>query len=75
MYDAAVADFPLLLSFVPNKFKTHEMCDKVVGNNPQSLEHVPDCLKTQKMCMSDMSKAMGNETRYNKSDELTTSHI
>ena len=38
------------LEFVPDHFKTQEMCSKAVCMDPYSLEFVPDHLKTQEMC-------------------------
>ena len=36
--------------FVPDRFKTQEMCEKVVKESPWHLKHVPDHLKIQEMC-------------------------
>ena len=37
------------LKFIPNKFKTREMCDDAVYENPRCLKFVPDNLKTQEI--------------------------
>ena len=39
-----------MLKFVPDYFKTHEKCKKVVGTYPFLLMHITYCSKTQKMC-------------------------
>ena len=36
--------------FVPDKFKTQEMCDNAVIRDPKCLEYVPDQFKT-KICV------------------------
>ena len=38
------------LRFVPDHFKTPDMCSKAVRMNPWPLKYVPDHLKTQDMC-------------------------
>ena len=40
---------PYILKFVPDYFKTQEMC-KGVGFRPWLIGHVPDHFKTQEMC-------------------------
>ena len=42
---------PYSLAFVPDCFKTQEMCDKVLEIDPFNLWYVPDNLKTQGMCI------------------------
>ena len=32
---------------VPERFKTQEMCNKVVDHNPYLLNYVPDCPRVQ----------------------------
>ena len=41
---------PYLLRYVPDHFKTEEMCKKAVEQASWQLENVPDQFKTQKMC-------------------------
>ena len=36
--------------YVPDQYKTQEMCNEAVHMKPYSLEFVPDHLKTQEMC-------------------------
>ena len=36
--------------YVPDKFKTPEMCANAVRNNVYMFEYVPDKFKTQEMC-------------------------
>ena len=38
------------LPFVPEKFKTQDMCDKAVDEDPFCLEYVHDRFKSQEMC-------------------------
>ena len=40
---------PLSLAYVPDHFKTPEMCNEAVSKKAYMLKYVPD-LKTQKMC-------------------------
>ena len=35
---------------LPDRFKTHEMCDEAVACSPRMLRHVPGYFKTQEMC-------------------------
>ena len=49
LYDAATADFPQLLSCVPDEFKTQEMCNQAAAENPEMLEYVPEKFKTQEI--------------------------
>ena len=35
---------------VPDCYRNHQMCDKVVDNYLHALEFVPNCYKTPKMC-------------------------
>ena len=42
---------PWMLEYVPEQFKTQEMCDKALEETPYyMLGHVPDQFKTQEMC-------------------------
>ena len=41
---------PYSLEFVPDHFKTEEMCKEAVNNKAYMLRYVPDHLKTQEMC-------------------------
>ena len=40
-----------MLLFVPDHFKTQEMCNKAMEKDPWLLGDVPDCFKTQEMCI------------------------
>ena len=52
MYEKAVEADPQYLRYVPDKFKTQEMCNRAVENNPYwCFEYVPDKFKTQEMCL------------------------
>ena len=44
------AQSPWALRFIPDLFKTQEMCNEAAGACPWTLEHVPNDLKTQEMC-------------------------
>ena len=46
----SLKDKPEALKYIPNHFKTQEMCEKVVENEPYSLKFVPDHFKTEKLC-------------------------
>ena len=46
--------------YVPDQFKTQEMCDKAVVKDPDLLECVLDQFKTQKMC----DKAVEKNPRF-----------
>ena len=50
VYDEVVAPSPYKLQFVPDHFKTQEMCNNAVREGTYSLRFVPDHLKTQEMC-------------------------
>ena len=49
-YEWEVLEYPWSLQFVPDHFKTQEMCKKVVEEYPQMLFHIPNHFKTQEMC-------------------------
>ena len=40
----------MLLAYVPDHFKTEEMCNEAVLVDPWLMYDVPDYLKTQEMC-------------------------
>ena len=40
---------PWALSYVPDQYKTQEMCNEAVEKSPEVLEHVPEHLNTQEM--------------------------
>ena len=39
-----------MLRFVPDRFKTHKMRERVVKDESETLEFVPDHFKAQEMC-------------------------
>ena len=39
-----------MLEYVPNHFRTQEMCERAVEENIWSVVYVPDQYKTQEMC-------------------------
>ena len=43
MCDEAILENDGALEFIPNRYKTQEMCDKVVDNYVGALEFVSDC--------------------------------
>ena len=47
MCQKAVEENPQLLKYVPDRFKTKEMFDKVVTHDPSSLQYVPNYFVTQ----------------------------
>ena len=46
----AVKRLPYLLRYVPDKYKTEQMCDEAILENGGTLKYVPDCYKNQEMC-------------------------
>ena len=50
MWNEAVRIEPSSLAFVPDIFKTEEMCNEAVGRNVYTLDNVPDYIMTQKVC-------------------------
>ena len=36
--------------YVPDKYKTQQMCDKTILENAGTSKYVPDCCKNQEMC-------------------------
>ena len=50
---------PYSLAFVPDYFKTQELCDKAIEIDPFTLWHVPDNLKTQGMCIKAVEVGLG----------------
>ena len=47
---------PSVIRFVPDRYKTQQMCDKAILENSETLKFVPDCFKNQEMC----NKAVDN---------------
>ena len=45
----AVKQSVCLLVFVPDRFKTQEICNEAVTYNPYTLTFIPDHVKTQEM--------------------------
>ena len=39
-----------MIKYVPDRFKTQEMCKELVTHKAWMLDYVPDRLKTQEMC-------------------------
>ena len=54
----AVKKLPLAKPYVPDQYKTKEMCDKAIIGNGGILGFIPDCYKNQKTC----GKAVGNSS-------------
>ena len=46
----AVEKLPYLLRYVPDQYKTQQMCDKAIRENGGRLNSVPDCYKIHEMC-------------------------
>ena len=51
MRNIAVDNHAHALEFVPDQYKTQEMCIKAVDNYPSTIKYVPDQYKTQEMCI------------------------
>ena len=47
MCKRVVEENPRLLKYVPDRFKTKEICDKAVKEDRDSLQYVPDYFMTQ----------------------------
>ena len=47
---AAKINYPHALEFVPECYKTQNMCDKDVNTYPSTIKYVPECLLTEEMC-------------------------
>ena len=41
----AVKKFPFVIKYVPDQYKTNEICDKVIIENGRMLRFTPDCYK------------------------------
>ena len=39
----AVKKFPFVIKYVPDQYKTNEICDKVIIENGRMLGFTPDC--------------------------------
>ena len=52
----AVKNLPYLIRYVPDQYKTQQMCDKAILENGAKLKSVPDCYKNQEL----YSKAVDN---------------
>ena len=50
MYKHTVKKLSYLLRYVPDQYKTQQMCYKAILENGGTLESVPDCCKNQEMC-------------------------
>ena len=46
----AVKKLLYLLRYVPEQYKTQQICDKAILKNSEKLESVTDCYKNQEMC-------------------------
>ena len=52
----AVKKLPYLKRYVPDQYKTQQLCDKAILENGGTSESVPDCYKNQEIC----NKAVDN---------------
>ena len=50
---------PYLLRYVPDQYKTQQMCDKAILENDGTSMSVPECCKNKEMC----NKAVGDYPR------------
>ena len=48
MYKHAVEKLSFVIRYVPDRYKTQEMCDKAILENGGMLKPVPDCYKNKK---------------------------
>ena len=51
-------NYPHVIEFVPECYKTQNMCDKAVNTYPSTIEFVPECYKTQKTCDKAVNKCL-----------------
>ena len=47
VYNKAIENYLHALEYVPECYKTHEICDKAVDAYPSTIEFVPNCYKTK----------------------------
>ena len=57
MCKEAISIEPYSLAFVPDCFKTQEICDKTIEIDPFTLWQVPDNLKTQESVLGQLRQA------------------
>ena len=50
MRNKTVDNYPFVLEFVPECYKTQIMCDKAVDSYPSTIKFVPEYHKTQERC-------------------------
>ena len=43
----AINRLPFVIRYVPDQYKTQQMCDKATLENGRTLESVPNCYKNQ----------------------------
>ena len=46
----ALKNLPFVIRYVPDQYKTQQMCDKAILENGGTLKSVLDCYKNQQMC-------------------------
>ena len=49
MYDRVVSEYPFLIVYCPDKYKTQKMCDEAIDNSLAALKLIPDWFVTSKM--------------------------
>ena len=49
MRDKVIDNYPHVLTFLRNCYKTHKMYDKAVNTQPSTIQLVPECYKTHEM--------------------------
>ena len=45
MCKRAVKKLPFIIRYIPDQYKTQQMCDKALLENSRTLDSVPDCYK------------------------------
>ena len=50
MSNKGVDNYVLALQFVPDCYKTKEMCKKVANTSPSAIHFASDCYKTESLC-------------------------
>ena len=58
-----------MLEYVPDQYKTQEMCNETVEKSPRMLKYVPDPFVTQEMCNEAVKKRPDVVLRWYKGYE------
>ena len=59
MWDKAVNKYFLAFIYIPDRYKTQEMCGRVISEDLLKLLYCPGQYKTQKMCDEAIDDCLG----------------